>query len=154
MQKHNKVMFYWVALMLALDQLSKWWISQHFFPGMYGPVAPFLNIGLFYNNGAAFSLLAEHRWARWLFLSLALLASFWLLGHIRQASKQQRWQAFAYAMILAGALGNAIDRLLRGVVIDFLDFHIHSWHWPAFNLADTWICVGVGLLLLIQLRKA
>lgn len=145
----------WVSLFVfGLDQASKYWISHAFFLGLYLPVTNFLNIGLFHNTGMAFSLLANHtQWARWVLSGVAGLACVILLIWLSRLPRRQGAKALAVSLILGGALGNLYDRMLYGYVIDFLDFHIHSWHWPAFNVADSAICIGVVILLIKMLRE-
>jgi len=109
-------------------------------------VTPFFNLVHFRNNGAAFSLLAgAGGWARFGFAALALGISLWLIRLLRQGVS--KWEGVGYCLILGGALGNAVDRLLRGAVVDFLDFHWQGAHWPAFNLADVAISLGAVCLL-------
>ncbi|MGE4240731.1 signal peptidase II [Ramlibacter sp.] len=115
------------------------------------PLAPFFNLVSARNSGAAFSFLADAGgWQRWFFIVLALLVSAvlaWMLS-----AKRDRIEAFAYAMILGGAVGNAIDRFAFGSVTDFLDFHLAGLHWPVFNVADIAICVGALCLVAASLK--
>lgn len=142
------------AAILAADQLTKQlaeaWLSY------LDPVAilPSLNFTLVYNTGAAFSFLAgAGGWQRWFFLSLAVLISVVLLVWLRRLRQDETLTAVALALILAGAVGNAIDRALYGHVVDFIDVYYGNWHWPAFNIADSAICVGAALLILTSLRE-
>jgi signal peptidase II len=143
----------WLSgLVVVLDQLSKQWVEQHFILYERLPVTGFFNLTLAYNKGAAFSFLADAGgWQRWFFTGLAVLICGWLIHWLRQLHPAQRLLPFAIAMIIGGAIGNVADRLLYGHVIDFLDFHVAGWHWPAFNLADSAITLGVILFLLDSL---
>ena len=138
------------ALVVLLDQLSKTWIVRHYSYGESLAMLPVLNITLRFNTGAAFSLLADASgWQRWLFAGLAVAVGtsivVWLA---RLDARAQPWLAFSLALILAGALGNLIDRLRIGHVIDFVDVHWKDAHFPAFNVADSAITVGAILMLL------
>lgn len=144
---------YWLALaglLIVLDQVSKFWVLQSFHLGESLPVTSFFNLVLVFNSGAAFSFLADAGgWQKWFFIVLALGISVWLVVMIRQHAAE-RLQPLAFTLVLSGALGNVIDRLRFGAVVDFLDFHVAGWHWPAFNVADSAITVGVVLLLWLQ----
>lgn len=140
-----------VALaVIVLDQLSKLWIFTHFVPGESVTVTPFFNLVLVFNPGAAFSFLADHAgWQRWFFSVIALSISGWILWQLRTAQRKT-WFSISLALIMGGALGNLIDRLWLGMVIDFIDVHAAGWHWPAFNIADSAVCVGAVLYVLCQ----
>lgn len=133
------------AAAILADFATKQLVRSRMVEGASLPLAPFFNLVSARNSGAAFSFLADAGgWQRWFFVALALVVSAvlaWMLG-----AKRDRLEAFAYAMILGGAVGNAIDRLVFGSVTDFLDFHLAGWHWPAFNVADIAICVGAACL--------
>ena len=106
-----------------------------------------LNLVLVYNPGAAFSFLSDAAgWQRGFFIGIALIASAWIVYLLRRYP-HQRLFALALSLILAGAVGNVIDRVLHGAVIDFLDFHAYGYHWPAFNVADSAISCGAALLI-------
>lgn len=145
----------WLVLALAIgvaDQVSKAWVLAALTP--YEPVAvtPFFNLVLVHNTGAAFSLLADAGgWQRWFFViltvAIAAVVTIWLL----RSARSQRATPLALALVLGGAIGNLIDRLRFGHVVDFLDFHAGGWHWPAFNLADSAITCGAALLVLLAL---
>ena len=110
-------------------------------------VTSFLNLVLVFNPGASFSFLADAGgWQKWFFVVLALGISFWLLGLLHRHA-QERLLPVALSLILGGAIGNVIDRLRFDAVVDFLDFHLAGYHWPAFNVADSAITVGVALML-------
>lgn len=134
------------ATVIALDQATKAWIVAALSFGERIQVATFFNLVLAFNTGAAFSFLAgAGGWQRWFFIVLALLVSAWIVGMLRKHASE-RLMPCALALILGGALGNVIDRLIHGAVVDFLDFHVAGWHWPAFNVADSAITVGVALI--------
>jgi signal peptidase II len=144
----------WLALagcVMAADFASKAWMLAIFQPHERVVVLPFFNLVLVFNSGAAFSFLANAGgWQKWFFIGLALAISVWLVIMIRQHVAERLLPA-ALALVLGGALGNVIDRLRFGAVVDFLDFHVAGWHWPAFNVADSAISIGVALLLWQQI---
>lgn len=140
------------ALVAALDQLSKFAIAGILTAGVNIEVAPFFNLVLVHNRGAAFSLLSSASgWQRELFIALAVIASVWVVYLLRRHPRQTLF-CFALSLILGGAIGNVIDRVLVGAVIDFLDFHLGAYHWPAFNVADSAITCGAALLVWESLR--
>ena len=143
-----------VALIVILfDQLSKIAISKVFAYGESVAITPFFNLVLVYNRGAAFSFLAAAGgWQRWAFTGLGIVAAL-VICYLLKRHGTQRLFCTALALILGGALGNVIDRLVYGHVIDFLDFHVRGWHWPAFNLADSAITIGAALLVFDELRR-
>ena len=139
------------ALIIVLDQLSKAWISGHFVYGENLPVLGVFNLVLAHNTGAAFSMLNNAGgWQRWMFSAIAVVASVWIVWLLRN-HQQQKLFCLALALILGGALGNLIDRIAYGYVVDFLDFHWDSHHFPAFNVADSAITCGAALMLLDSL---
>ena len=146
-----------LALMiLACDQLSKWWVLQESGVTMGHPLAvtSFFNIVLVHNKGVTFGLLsrAEHPWMVYVLIAVAAIIVF-LLGRwlVRTTSTPV---ATGLGAIMGGAIGNVIDRVRFGAVVDFLDFFYRDYHWPAFNIADAAIVTGVGLLLLDSLVRA
>ena len=152
------------ALVVVGDQFTKWLILGHYRLGDATPVTGFFNIVRAHNTGAAFSFLAgAGGWQRWFFVALALAAAGFITWLLRQHAGQRLF-SFSLSMILGGALGNVIDRLQHGYVVDFLDFHwpflgglFYRGHFPAFNLADAAITAGaVGLILdeLLRVRRA
>lgn len=150
----------WMALILVvigLDQGSKFAILQHFAEYEALRITDFFNLVLVYNPGAAFSFLADHSgWQRWFFTILAAVICSWL-GRLTWVHRAERLQPAAFSLVIGGAIGNVIDRLYHGRVVDFLDFHLAEHHWPAFNLADSAICLGVILMIVAQIlegRKA
>lgn len=147
----------WLILALAvvlIDQVSKWVILDTFPLGSARPVTSFFQLVMVYNPGAAFSFLANQPgWQRWFFTILSLIISAILLNMLRH-HQHERLMPTALSLIVGGAIGNVIDRLYHGAVVDFLYFHIDRYGWPAFNLADSAISLGVGLMLWSQLRPA
>ncbi|MBU3545280.1 lipoprotein signal peptidase [Polynucleobacter sp. MWH-Mekk-B1] len=142
------------TLVLLLDQLSKWSALSNLKLGIPEEVLPFMNWLLLFNPGAAFSFLAQSSgWQRWFFTILGLAASLYILWLLRknQSDKMLSW---ALSLILGGALGNVLDRIMYGAVVDFIDLHYGNWHWPAFNIADSAICIGATLIVFSELRKS
>ncbi len=144
----------WLALagvIIAADFASKAWVLSVFHLHESMAVTAFFNLVLVMNPGASFNFLAAAGgWQKWFFIVLALAISAWLVVMIRRHANE-RLLPVALSLVLGGALGNVIDRMRFGAVVDFLDFHVAGWHWPAFNVADSAITVGVILLLLQQL---
>ncbi len=141
-------MFYLIALFLILlDQISKIWILNHLVPYESVPVNSFFNLVLLHNRGISFSMLSsDHPSMPYILAFVALIICILIARQIKlENSRLNKW---GYALILGGAIGNVIDRILYGSVVDFLDFYYDIYHWPAFNLADSFICVGAGLLIL------
>ncbi|AMK77109.1 MULTISPECIES: signal peptidase II [Methylomonas] len=140
----------WVsALTLVLDQASKLAVdgSMQLFESI--PLIPYFNLTYVHNTGAAFSFLAQAGgWQRWLFAGLAVVMSSIIAVWLHRLQKHETLMAVALSLVLGGAIGNLIDRVAYGYVIDFLDVYYQDWHWPAFNIADSAICIGVGLMLL------
>jgi signal peptidase II len=150
----------WVGLAAAVvlaDQLTKVAVERAFDYGDVRAVTGFFNLVLTYNKGAAFSFLASASgWQSAFLIGVAVAASIFIV-YLLARHGHQRLFALALGLILGGAIGNLIDRLAYGHVIDFLDFHWRGWHWPAFNLADSAIVGGAGLLILdelLRVRKA
>ena len=140
------------AVVILLDQLTKFWVLNTFVPGEAVAVTSFFNLVLVFNPGAAFSFLADHAgWQRWFFAVIALGISGWIVWQLR-TQKGRSWYSLGLALIMGGALGNLIDRLWLGMVVDFIDLHAAGWHWPAFNVADSAVCVGAVLYVLCQGR--
>ena len=135
------------SLVIVFDQVSKWlmvsWLS------LYETVVvmPYFNLTMAHNEGAAFSFLSEAGgWQRWLFIGLALVISIVLLVWLAKLKPTEKLEAISLSLILGGALGNVIDRISYGYVIDFIDLYIGHNHWPVFNIADSAICIGAILL--------
>jgi len=149
----------WLPLSLAVivaDQASKAWILHHFFLFERVHLLPVLDVILTYNTGAAFSMLAGATgWQRWVFVFLALGVSVTLILWLRRlAATTQGLIACGLALIVGGALGNMLDRLRLGHVIDFIHAHWGTHYFPAFNVADSAITIGAGLLLLDAWHEA
>jgi signal peptidase II len=143
----------WLALSLAvigLDQWSKAWVVRHLGFHVARPILPVLDLTLAYNTGAAFSFLAdESGWQRWVLTLLALVVAVLIVGYLgRLEARRQGLLCAALALILGGALGNLIDRLRLGYVVDFISAHWHGHYFPAFNMADASISIGAALLLI------
>lgn len=137
------------VLIVILDQLSKYLVAQGLQFGQEQVLLPFLNIMLQHNRGAAFGFLGNAGgWPTLLFVGIAVIVSGVLLVWLWRLPAGERWVALAISFILGGAVGNLIDRLRLGYVIDFVDFYIKNWHFATFNLADSAISVGAALLLL------
>lgn len=145
----------WLSMVvIALDQLTKHWVDATMQLYESIELVPFFQLTYLRNQGAAFSFLAgAGGWQRWFFIGLALIASAAICYWLKRLGKHQTWEAAAWALILGGALGNLIDRILYGYVIDFLDAYYGRWHFPAFNVADSAITVGVMILLIDSARS-
>lgn len=140
--------FLLAAAVVAADQLTKWLAVIVLRPGEPVVVTGFFNLALAFNRGAAFSFLSQAPgWQTPLFATIAAIAAFVVSGLLLRNPGRRLWSA-GLALILGGALGNLIDRLHYGYVVDFFDFHVRAWHWPAFNVADSAITIGAGLLIL------
>jgi signal peptidase II len=139
----------WLSfVVLVLDQITKYFADQMLQYHQSVPLIPMFNLTLSYNTGAAFSFLSEAGgWQRWFFTVLALVISVALVVWIKSLSQKERWNAIALSLILGGAIGNVIDRIIFGHVIDFLDVYYQQWHWPIFNIADSAISIGVAILI-------
>ncbi|GAB6067869.1 signal peptidase II [Methylothermus subterraneus] len=151
MREAKRVQLIWLgvaAVVAALDQLTKIWIAARLPLGQSVEVLPCFRLTHVRNPGAAFSFLASASgWQRWLFLGLAVVAAGAILVWLWRLDERKPWEGVGLALILGGAIGNFIDRARFGYVIDFLDLYYQSWHWPAFNLADAAITLGVALLM-------
>lgn len=147
----------WLLLsvfVVVLDQATKWIAEGLLQPYVAHPVVPMLNLTLMYNEGAAFSFLAgAGGWQRWFFIGFASLMTVVLTVWLLRLPARDRLTAAALALIVGGAVGNLIDRVLTGRVVDFIDVYYGDWHWPAFNIADSAISVGVVLMLILAMRK-
>ena len=139
----------WLTLLcLIIDQVSKQWVAGTFDYRETLSVLPFFNLTYVHNPGAAFSFLADQGgWQRWFFTAIAAIASIVFLVWMAKTPKQQRLLSISFALILSGAVGNLIDRVLFGYVIDFLDFHWAGYHFAAFNIADSVIFIGAALMI-------
>ncbi|MDO9143308.1 signal peptidase II [Rhodoferax sp.] len=143
----------WAALLLMADQFTKVLILGYYQLGDSTPVTSFFNIVRVHNSGAAFSFLASAGgWQRWFFTAIGVGAALVMVWLLKKHAGEKLF-AFAIASILGGAVGNVIDRVLYGYVVDFLDFHWRGWHFPAFNVADSAITVGAACLILDELLR-
>ena len=141
----------WLTLaVIVLDQWTKWLITQNFVEYQSLTLLPVFDLVRLHNEGAAFSFLSDASgWQRWMFLALGIGVSAGLLVWLKRLPvRGQSILAAALALIIGGALGNVIDRILLGHVIDFIHVHYQQWYFPAFNVADSSITVGAGLLIL------
>ena len=143
---------HWLLLSLVVvvaDQLSKWLAEASLVPYQPVPVIPMFNLTLAYNTGAAFSMLSDASgWQRWFFITLTVVVVIVLFSWVWRMRADERLHAFSITLVLGGAIGNLIDRVIYGHVVDFLDVYYGSYHWPIFNIADSAITVGVLLLII------
>jgi len=145
----------WLAVVVVIfDQLTKYIASTSL--EMYQPIAvmPMFNWTLMHNTGAAFSFLHDAGgWQRWFFAVIALVVSAVIVLWIKRLERHEKLQAIALALILGGAIGNVIDRVWLGYVVDFIDVYYGRMHWPAFNIADSAISIGVVLIIIDSIRE-
>ena len=149
-------MWPWLALAFIIflaDQFTKTLILGYYQLGDSTYVTSFFNVVRVHNTGAAFSFLAQSSgWQRWFFTAIGVGAAIFIVTLLRAHSGQKLF-AFALACILGGAVGNVVDRMMHGYVVDFLDFHIRGWHFPAFNIADAAITIGAVCLILDEILR-
>ena len=154
----------WALVIIGVDQVTKQMILNHYQYGDWTPITSFFNIVRAHNTGAAFSFLADGSgWQRWFFVAIAIVATILIVWQLRKHPEQKMF-CLSLSSILGGAIGNVVDRLQHGYVVDFLDFHwnflsplFHQGHFPAFNIADTAITIGAICLILdeiLRVRKA
>jgi signal peptidase II len=142
------------VIFLVLDQVTKQLAATNMDLGQSINVLSFFNITYVHNPGAAFSFLADQGgWQRWLFTAIAAIASVVFIVWLAKTPKQQVLLGVAFSFMLSGALGNLIDRVLFGYVIDFLDFYGFGYHFPAFNIADSMIFIGAVLMILDSFKN-
>ena len=143
------------ALVVLLDQASKFAVLLNFREYEVLTIWPVFNLTLVFNTGAAFSFLSDAGgWQRWFFVLVAVVISLVMVVWLRRLQPGERLTGYGLAFIIGGAVGNLIDRLWLGKVVDFLQWHWQEWYWPAFNLADSAITLGVVLLLIEGLFAA
>jgi signal peptidase II len=146
----------WLGIALIVfiaDQFTKTLILGYYRLGDWTPVTGFFNIVRAHNTGAAFSFLSDSSgWQRWLFTGIGVAAAVFIIWMLKSHAGQKLF-SFAMACILGGAIGNVVDRLMHGYVVDFLDFHLANRHFPAFNVADSAITIGAICLILDELRR-
>ena len=152
----SKLRWLWLAaLVIALDLGTKAMATAMLSYGNPVPVMPMFNLTLLHNTGAAFSFLAgASGWQRWFFVTLAAVVSVFLVRWLKQLKAEETWTAIAIVLILGGALGNVYDRVVHGYVVDFLHFYWNDYHFPAFNIADSAITVGAGMMILDIFRQS
>jgi signal peptidase II len=145
----------WLSVVVILiDQVTKHMVDSTMRLYQTIELAPYFQLTYMRNQGAAFSFLSTAGgWQRWFFIALATLSSIVIGYWLKKLNRSQSFEAFAWAMVLGGALGNLIDRIIYGYVIDFLDVYYGDWHWPAFNVADSAITLGVTMLLIDSFRS-
>lgn len=141
--------WYLLALVLiALDQWTKITATEQLIYAQPVRVTSFFNFTLLHNTGAAFSFLSDAGgWQRWFFGAIAAVVSVVLTVWIAKLGSTKRWEACALALVLSGAIGNLYDRMAYGYVVDFIALHYKGYAWPAFNIADSAICIGAAMLL-------
>ena len=151
----------WLSLsviVVLLDQISKYFASHYLVLGQPKHILPFFNFTLAFNTGSAFSFLNNQSgWQIWFFAAIACVVSIVLLVWLIRTPQEKIILPCGLAMIIGGAIGNVIDRVHLGYVIDFLDFHLNNWHWATFNIADSAVVVGAFLIIadsLLQKRKS
>ena len=143
----------WAVVLVVVDQITKTLILNHYQLGDSTFITSFFNIVRAHNTGAAFSFLSDAGgWQRWLFTGIGVAATIFIVWQLR-AHPGQKLFSFALSSILGGAVGNVVDRLMHGYVVDFLDFHVSGWHFPAFNVADSAITLGAACLILDELLR-
>ncbi|MBY8056638.1 signal peptidase II [Vibrio fluvialis] len=154
--KQSGVRWLWLALLVFVADIAIKLVVMNSMG--YGwenriEILPFFNLLYVHNYGAAFSFLSDQAgWQRWLFTGIAFavvgLLAFWM----RRLPSSDKWNNMAYALIIGGAVGNVLDRVVHGFVVDYLDFYWGTYHWPAFNLADSAICIGAAMIILDGFR--
>ncbi|EKO3413769.1 signal peptidase II [Vibrio fluvialis] len=154
--KQSGVRWLWLALLVFVADIAIKLVVMNSMG--YGwenriEILPFFNLLYVHNYGAAFSFLSDQAgWQRWLFTGIAFavvgLLAFWM----RRLPFSDKWNNMAYALIIGGAVGNVFDRVVHGFVVDYLDFYWGTYHWPAFNLADSAICIGAAMIILDGFR--
>ena len=156
MPKSNALPWLWLsALLIGLDQATKWLaVASLPYQQQVGFIPGFWNWHLTHNTGAAFSFLANAGgWQHGFFIALATLISVVLAVALRRVAREDWRNAFPFALIIAGALGNLVDRLRFGYVVDFVEWYVGSFYWPVFNLADSCIVVGAVLMVFYSLMQ-
>ena len=142
------------AIVVAFDLYSKHLIQQHFVFGDLHPVTSFFDLVRYHNEGSAFGFLNDAGgWQKWFFNGISIVASVVIIYLLKKHTNEKLFCA-GLALVLGGAIGNLYDRITLGYVVDFLNFHLNNHYWPAFNVADSAICVGVGLLLLDSFKAS
>jgi len=149
MPKNSLMWLFLSLIILVLDQITKTWVSTHLSFNQPVNILPHFDLRLLHNTGAAWSILADQGgWQRWFLSALAIIVSIVIMVWLTRLDSKQRWLACGLALILGGALGNVMDRIIYGYVVDFIDISYQAWHWPAFNIADIGISIGAVMLLI------
>lgn len=145
----------WLAIVVViLDQFTKYIASTSLELYQSVTVMPMFNWTLRHNTGAAFSFLADAGgWQRWFFAVIAVLVSVVIVLWIKRLEQHEKWQAIALALILGGAIGNVTDRIWLGYVVDFIHVYYQQWDFPAFNIADSAITIGVIMIIIDSIRE-
>lgn len=155
--KESGVRWLWLAaLIFILDIGIKFLVMGNMGYGWANriEILPFFNLLYVHNHGAAFSFLSDQAgWQRWFFTAIAFVVCGMLSFWMRKLPANDKWNNIAYAFIIGGAIGNVFDRVVHGYVVDYLDFFWGTYHWPAFNLADSTICIGAAMIILDSFRK-
>ncbi len=145
----KKVYFGIAIAIIVMDQITKWVASSSLTLHEQNPVMPSFNFTLMHNYGAAFSFLSNAGgWQRWFFTIIAIVISVVLMVWITRLKANEKWLGIALGLVLGGAIGNLIDRMAYGYVVDFIQWYYDRFYWPAFNIADAAISVGAVILLL------
>ena len=154
LDKNNALIWLWLSiLVVVLDQATKVWIDSSLQYNQAVSVLAFFDLRLLYNEGAAWSFLAEAGgWQRWFLSGLAIVVTTILVVWLSRLKQGTSLLAVALALVIGGAVGNVIDRIIYGYVIDFIDIYYNAWHWPAFNIADSAISLGAIILIIDALR--
>jgi signal peptidase II len=155
MPEVNQLRWLWLSWgILILDQFSKWFASRHLPFHIPVEITPFFNLTYDFNRGAAFSFLRDETgWQLWLFSAIALAVSLIIFIWLYRMHRSQNLQAASLASILGGAVGNMLDRLFHGGVIDFISWHYGNYYFPTFNIADSGVCIGAFLYLIAIARE-
>lgn len=142
------------AIVVALDLVTKHLIQQNFVFGDLHSVTSFFDLVRYHNEGSAFGFLNDAGgWQKWFFNGISIVASVVIIYLLKKHTNEKLFCA-GLALVLGGAIGNLYDRITLGYVVDFLNFHLNNHYWPAFNVADSVICLGVGLLLLDSFKAS
>lgn len=149
LKSQNLLLAYALAVVIIIvDQLTKNIVSAHFIYAQIEPVTSFFNLTLRHNHGVAFSIFDDSEGSqRWFLAALAFIVSIVIAVWMARLPKRMSAELLGLGLVLGGAIGNLYDRVMLGYVVDFIEFYYQSWYWPAFNVADSAICVGAGLLI-------
>jgi signal peptidase II len=155
LEKRTGLYWLWLsALIIVIDQITKYIATTYLFYNQSLYLFSFLNLTLAHNSGAAFSFLSEMGYlAVWLFIAIAFFISLILCIWLRSLPAKNYWLGISLALILGGAIGNLLDRILISYVIDFIQFHVDTWSFPIFNMADTAISIGTFMLIIDIFRR-